>query len=152
VAPTLLSACLQEHEAVDGSDQHKVTNNVSAIDDEQAIHALFDAGDRALMSADVDALSGIFADDYIQYDVSGQPSTKQQILANFRTGAIRYPSIVSTSRTIRLFGDWAIVHGSEADDVESSGQHFAVKYLYMDAVRKRDGRWEIVASQLVRLS
>jgi uncharacterized protein (TIGR02246 family) len=116
--------------------------------DEQAIHALFDSGDRALMSADVEALARIFADEYIQYDPSGKSSTKEQILANFRTGAIRYPSIVSTARTIRLFGDWAIVHGAESDEVETGGERSAVKYLYMDVVRKRDGKWQIVASQL----
>jgi uncharacterized protein (TIGR02246 family) len=121
-------------------------------DDEEAIHALFDAGDRALMSADLEALARIFADDYIQYDPSGKPLTKQEILANFRTGAIRYPSIVSTSRTIRLFGDWAIVHGAESDEVETRGERSAVKYLYMDVVRKRDGKWQIVASQLARPS
>jgi uncharacterized protein (TIGR02246 family) len=128
------------------------SDKVATSEDEKSIHALFDAGDRALMTADVDALGRIFADDYIQYDASGKPFTKAQILASFRTGAIRYPSIVSTSRTIRLFGDFAIVHGSESDEVETGGQRLAVKYLYMDAVRKRDGRWEIVASQLVRLS
>lgn len=123
---------------------------ITMNDDERAIHALFDAGDRALMSADTDALNRIFADDYIQYDPSGKPLTKRQILTNFRIGAIRYPSIVSTSRIIRLFGEWAIVHGSESDEVEAAGQKSTVKYLYMDVVRKRDGKWQIVASQLAR--
>lgn len=121
---------------------------VSPADDEQAIHALFDTGDRALMSADVDALARIFADDYVQYDPSGKPSTKQEILASFRSGAIRYPSIVTTGRVIRLFGDWAIVHGSEMDEIEATGNRFTVNYLYMDVVRKRAGQWQIVASQL----
>jgi len=116
--------------------------------DEQAIQALFEAADRALVSADVDALARIFADDYIQYDVFGKPFTKQEILANLRTSSIRYPSIVSTGRTIRLFGDFAVVHGSESDEVESAGQRSTVKYLYMDVARKKDGVWEIVAGQL----
>jgi uncharacterized protein (TIGR02246 family) len=118
-------------------------------DDEQAIHAVFEAGDRALMSADPEALHVIFADDYVQYDPSGQAFTKQQMLATFRSGAIRYPSIVSTGRTVRLFGDWAIVHGSESDEVVAAGERRNVNYLYMDVVRKREGRWQIVASQLV---
>lgn len=124
--------------------------SAEANSDELAIHSLFEAGDRALMGADAEALGHIFADDYVQYDAAGKPSTKAEILANFRTGAIRYPSIVSTGRTIRLFGDWAIVHGSEADEVQSGGRRFAVKYLYMDVVRKRDGVWQIVGSQLAK--
>jgi uncharacterized protein (TIGR02246 family) len=117
-------------------------------DDERQIHALFDAGDRALMTADVEALAQIFADDYVQYDPSGRPFTKQQVLENLRTSTVRYPSIVSTGRCIRLFGDFAIVHGSEGDMVEADGQRFPARYLYMDVVVKRNGRWRIVGSLL----
>ena len=118
--------------------------------DEKQIHALFDAGDRALMAADLDSLAQIFADDYVQYDPSGRPSTKQQVLDNLRTSAVRYPSIVSTGRSIRLLGDFAIVHGSEDDEVEADGRLFPARYLYMDVVAKRNGRWQIVGSLLAK--
>jgi uncharacterized protein (TIGR02246 family) len=119
-------------------------------DDATQIHALFDAGDRALMAADVEALAQIFADDYVQYDPSGRPFTEQQVLENLRTSTVRYPSIVSTGRTIRLFGDFAIVHGSEDDIVEAEGRRFPARYLYMDVVVKRNGQWQIVASLLAK--
>jgi len=119
-------------------------------EDEQEIHALFEAGDRALMNADIDALGRIFADDYVQYDASGKAFTKQEVLDNLRSGAVRYPSIVSTGRRVRLFGEMAIVHGSEADEVETDGKRFAVRCLFMDVVCKREGRWQIVGSQLVK--
>ena len=119
-------------------------------EDEHAIVALFEAGDQALMAADIEALARIFADDYVQYDAAGRALTKQQVSDNLRTGAIRYPSIVSTGRRIRLFGDVAIVHGSEEDEVEADGKRFPVRYLYMDVVCKRGGRWQIVGSQLVK--
>jgi uncharacterized protein (TIGR02246 family) len=123
---------------------------MSLQDDEQKITALFEAGDRALMNADVAALSRIFADDYVQYDSSGKVLSKEEILENLRVSAVQYPSIVSTGRRIRLFGEMAIVHGSESDEVESNGKRFSVQYLYMDVVLKREGKWQIVASQLVR--
>ena len=119
-------------------------------DDERQIEALYQAGDKALMTADVVALSHILADDYIQYGDSGQPLSKQQILENFRTGAVRYPSIVSTGRVIRLFGDTAVVHGSEEDEVESAGKRFQVRYIYLDVLLKRGGEWKLVASQLAQ--
>jgi hypothetical protein len=123
---------------------------MSSLDDEQQIHALFEAGDRALMTADVDALSHVFADDYVQYDASGKASSKQEVLDSLRSGAVQYPSIVSTGRKIRCFGEMAIVHGSELDEVEAGGRRFPVRYLYMDVVCKRDGKWQIVGSQLVQ--
>lgn len=119
--------------------------------DEQQILKLFEEGDCALIAADLSALSRIFADDYIQYDETGKASTKQDVLNNLESGAIRYISMVSTGRKIRLLSkDAAIVHGSEEDDVEQAGQRFPVRYIYMDAVVKRKGKWQIVASQLAK--
>jgi ketosteroid isomerase-like protein len=120
------------------------------MDDEQQIRALFEAGDRALMNADIESLARIFADDYVQYDPTGHTFTKQEVLDNLRSGSVRYPVIQSTARRIRLFGDFAIVHGSESDEVESDGSRFSVRYLYMDVVCKRSGKWQIVGSQLVK--
>jgi len=118
--------------------------------DEQQILALHEAGDRALMSADLAVLAQIFADDYVQYNEAGKAFTKQDVLNNFRTGAIRYPSIVSTGRIIRVFGDTAVVHGSESDEVEAEGKRFAVRYVYLDVLRRCNGEWKLVASQLAR--
>lgn len=125
--------------------QHEEQQN-----DEQQILALHEAGDRALMRADLAALARIFADDYVQYNEAGRAFTKQDVLDNFRTGAIRYPSIVSTGRRIRVFGDTAVVHGSESDEVEAGGKRFSVRYVYLDVLRKCDGEWKLVASQLAR--
>ena len=123
---------------------------MSIDNDEQQILALFEAGDKALMNANLEVLAQIFAHDYVQYDDSGKPHSKQSILDNFRTGAIRYPSIVSTGRKIRVFGDTAVVHGSESDEVEVAGKRFGVRYLYLDVLLRRGGEWKLVASQLAR--
>ncbi len=119
-------------------------------DDHAQILALHEAGDKALMSADLDVLAQIFADDYVQYNESGTAFTKQDVINNFRTGAIRYPSIVSTGRQIRIWGDTAVVHGSESDQVEVDGKRFSIRYVYSDVLRKREGEWKLVASQLAR--
>ena len=119
--------------------------------DECQILRLFEDGDRALIAADLAELSRIFAEDYIQYDETGRPSTRQDVLNNLKSGRIRYISMTSTGREVRLLGeDVAIVHGSEEDEVEQAGTHFSVRYVYMDAVVKRNGQWQIVASQLAK--
>ena len=123
----------------------------AALDDEQKILKLFEDGDRALIAADIAELSRIFADDYIQYDESGKSFTKQDVIENLTTEKIRYLTMRSTGRRIRrLTDDIAIVHGSEEDEVEQNGKRFAVRYVYMDVVLKRDGEWQIVGSQLAR--
>ena len=119
-------------------------------DEEQKIQELFDGADRALMAADVEVLSQVFADDYVQYDAAGRAFPKAEVLDNLRSGTVRYPVIKSTARRVRLFGDMAIVHGEEMDEVEAGGNRFSVHYLYTDVVLKRQGRWQIVGSQLVK--
>jgi uncharacterized protein (TIGR02246 family) len=118
-------------------------------DDEQQILQLFEDGDRALIAAELAELSRIFADDYVQYDESGQAITKSDVIANLSSGKIRFITMVSTGRRIRILRDnVAIVHGSEDDVVEQAGKRFPVRYVYTDVVMKRNGKWQIVASQL----
>jgi ketosteroid isomerase-like protein len=118
--------------------------------DIEQILALHEAGDAALMAADVAVLSRILADDYVQYNEDGKAFTKRDVLVSFRSGTIRYWSIVSTSRIIRLFGDTAVIHGSEDDEVERNGKRSLVRYVYLDVLRKIEGDWKLVASQLAR--
>jgi len=119
--------------------------------DEEQILKLFEDGDRALVAGDVAELSRIFADDYMQWDEHGGPASKLDVIDKLTAGKIRYISMISTGRKIRLLqDDVAVVNGSEADDVEQNGQRFAVRYVYLDVVMKRGGRWQIVASQLAR--
>ncbi|HTW57434.1 MAG TPA: nuclear transport factor 2 family protein [Terriglobales bacterium] len=121
-----------------------------AAGDEQQIIELFEDGDRALMSADVDKLSRIYADDYLQYDESGTVVSKEELIRRLTSGAIRFVSMTSTGRRVRVFGDFAIVHGSEEDQIEQDGRRFSMRYWYMDVVVRREGRWQIVGSQLAK--
>jgi hypothetical protein len=119
--------------------------------DQQDVLRLLEDGDRALIAGDVDGLSGIFADDYVQYDESGNACTKHDVLAKLASGAIRFVSMFSTGRQIAILRDnLAIVHGAEDDMVEQGGERFPVRYGYTDVAMKRDGRWQIVGSQLAR--
>ncbi|HSY93331.1 MAG TPA: nuclear transport factor 2 family protein [Candidatus Binatus sp.] len=119
--------------------------------DEQLIWKLFEDGDRALIAVDVSELSRIYADDYVQYDESGETSTKSDLVQKLTSGTMRLISMISTGRRIRVLrDDVAIVHGSEDDIIEQAGRRFPARYFYMDVVMKRDGKWQIVASQLSR--
>jgi uncharacterized protein (TIGR02246 family) len=119
---------------------------------EQQIIQLFEYGDRALISADVGELRRIYADDYVQYDESGNASTRQDLIDRLTSGKLRFVAMKSTGRQIRLLRpDVAIVHGSEEDQIAEDGTQSLVRYVYMDVVVRRDGAWRIVASQLTRV-
>ncbi len=120
-------------------------------EDERGIVQLFEDGDRALISGDAAELNRIYADDYLQYDEAVQPRTKQDLIRILASKELRFISMTSTGRSIRLFGDFAIVHGSERDEIEQDGRRLSISYRYMDVVIRRGGRWQIVASQLLKL-
>jgi uncharacterized protein (TIGR02246 family) len=121
------------------------------VNNEQEILKLFEDANRALIAGDVAELSRIFADDYEQYDESGKISTKADVIGNLTTGKIRFVSMVSTGRRIRMLReDVAIVHGSEEGLVERGGTRVPVRYIYLDVVMKRGGRWQVVGSQLAK--
>lgn len=120
------------------------------MNDERHIIKLFEDGDLALMSADLHELERIYAEDYVQSDEAGALSTRADLIRNISSGRIRFLSMQSTGRSIRLLGDFAIVHGSEEDEVVRDECLVSVQYVYMDVVVKRRGRWQIVASQLAR--
>ena|SRR5215471_4240736 len=122
-----------------------------ASNDELDIVRLFEDGDRALMSADVREMERIYSEDYVQSDESGRLSTRADLIRNLTSGKIRFLSMKSMERQIRLFDDFAIVYGAEEDEIEREGKSFFVKYVYMDVVVQRGGRWQIVASQLAKI-
>ncbi len=129
----------------------EITRNILTGDESQIIQ-LFTDGDRALISANVAELSRIYADDYIQYDESGNSSTRQDLIAKLTRGSLRFVSMISTGRRIRFLSETiALVHGSEEDLLEQDGRRFPARYVYLDVVRKRHGQWRIVASQLARV-
>ena len=119
--------------------------------DQQQILKLFEDGDRALIAADAAEMRRIYADDYVQYDDSGKASTREDVITNLTSGTSRFIAMIPTGRQIRLLReDVALVHGSEEDIVEQAGQRVTVRYVYMDVVMKREGRWQIVTSQLAK--
>jgi hypothetical protein len=122
------------------------------MNDEQQILGLFEDGDRALIAIDVTELERIYADDYVQYDECGRSSTRQDLIRKLTSGDVRLVSMQSTGRRVRLFEDFAIVHGSEDDVLMRAGVETSVRYLYTDVVVRRNGRWQIVGSQLVKVS
>jgi len=118
-------------------------------DDEQQIIKLFEDGARALIAADVEELRRVYADDYVQQDETGTTSTRQDVIDRLTSSEVRFVSMTSTGRRIRLLrDDVAIVHGSEEDVVEKGGKRIHVRFVFMDVVINRNGRWQIVASQL----
>jgi ketosteroid isomerase-like protein len=105
----------------------------------------------AYTKRDVAAMEQIESDDFTITYPNGQVVTKAQEVANLKraSGATDSSMAFSTEGTkVRLYGDTAILTGV----VVSSSKNSTERSRYTDVYVKRNGRWQVVASHLTRLS
>ena len=81
------------------------------------------------------------------FTYDGQVTPRAQFLADFKSGAYKFESLVMRDASVRVFGDVAIVtmigdmKGTyKGTDISSSGRG-------IDFFVKRDGRWQAVSTQ-----
>ena len=101
----------------------------------------------AWANADVAALERIEAEDYLLIDGSGQVITKTQLLADFKSGALKIVSITLEDTKVRIYGDAAVVTGVSTVKGTYKEQDISGKYRVTDVFVKQKGAWKLVTSQ-----
>jgi len=71
-------------------------------------------------------------------------TTVEGIEKYLASGMIRGIGPVYAKKLVRAFGEAVF------DVIEQDGEQFPIRYVYSDVVMKREGRWQIVASQLAK--
>ena len=106
----------------------------------------------AMISADIDALQRMLADDVVYTHTSGTTDTKATFVDSIRTGRLRYESIEPRSVDAHASGAIAVVTGQAAVRVRSNGSpaSFDIRFTEVDALR--GGRWQLLAWQSTRVT
>src|SRR6185312_2579330 len=107
---------------------------------------------QASLKRDIDALQKIMADDWVNIDFQGRTVTKAQTIANLKAGAPATQAAGIGEMKVRVFGDSAVVAGSDTEKSTLKGKPVIDKYLWTDVFVKRDGRWQAVASQSTKVA
>jgi len=105
----------------------------------------------AMVAVDVDKLSVFYADDWAAVGRSGKIVTKQDMLANFKSGRHRLTWFAIGPLDIQVFGNVAMVQGSVTEKRTDAGKDTSGEFVYMDILKKREGKWVVVRSQSARL-
>ena len=114
-------------------------------DIEQQLTKLVIAGDRA-------GYSSFLADDWSVINTDGKILTKDQVLREmFVTGERRIDAIAVDDVKVRPLGDVAIVTGRTVASGNLRGTNVTATLRFTDVFVRRDGGWEIVASQGTRV-
>ena len=101
---------------------------------------------------DAAALNRILAEDWTGIDFEGAVLSKAQALRGIRSDSASLESTVLRDMKVRVYGNTAIVTGSDTEKGEYHGQDSSGKYLWTDVFVRRNGRWQAVSSQSTKLS
>jgi ketosteroid isomerase-like protein len=102
-----------------------------------------DTGD-AMVAGDVDKLNQIYADDWATVDSSGKIFTKESLLSDFKSGKHKLLSFEIGPMNVQVFGDVAVVQASVTEKRLHDGKDISGQFVFMDLLKKRDGKWVIV--------
>jgi uncharacterized protein (TIGR02246 family) len=117
-------------------------------DETAAIVALEERLARAWVERDRPFIDGLLAPDWTVTDPSGRVLTKQQVLdETFSSTERRIESMTIDDMAVRFVGDVAIATGRTRATGSYRGQAASVVLRFTDVLARRDGRWQVVASQ-----
>jgi len=116
------------------------------------IDQLEDAWRNAILKSDTAAMSSLLADDYIAITSSGTLQTKDEALANLRSGRIRITSLTVSDRKIRFYGHTALVTSMAAVEGTGASGNLAGYFRYTRVyIRNARGEWKIVSFEASRI-
>ena len=102
----------------------------------------------AAKAGDTDKVSQILANDWIGVGFDGGKETKQNHLADMKSGKFKLESFEFGPMDVKVLGNVAVVQGTNTEKSTGiDGKDSSGKYAWMDVFVKRDGKWVIVRSQ-----
>ena len=107
---------------------------------------------QASLKKDANALDKILADDWTAIDFQGKMITKAQSLADLKSGAASTQTLDLGEMKVRVFGNTAVVTGSDTEKSSYKGKDSSGKYVWMDVFVLRNGRWQPVASETTKVA
>jgi ketosteroid isomerase-like protein len=106
----------------------------------------------AMLKADIPTLDAMMADDYIAITPNGTLQSKEQSLANLRSGATRFTAITIYDRKARFYGSTALVTSRADVSGMGAGSDYTGSYRYTRVyVRNAQGLWKIVSFEASRI-
>jgi len=114
----------------------------------QAVKQLEHDWEDALKAGDADKLGEILADDWMSIGYDGKRRTKQEELADVKSGKDKLESFEIGPMDVKVLGNIAVVQGGDSEKSSSGGKDTSGKYAWMDVFVKREGKWVVVRSQV----
>lgn len=122
-------------------------------DSDAAISQTLQAMEQAWLNAeknhDAAAFEKLVADDWIAITPDGKSQTKAERAAEIKASDI--DSATLGDMKVRVFGDTAVVTGTDDETTTVNGKKSSDHYVWTDVFVKRKGKWLAVASQTAQV-
>ncbi|HUA92933.1 MAG TPA: nuclear transport factor 2 family protein [Terracidiphilus sp.] len=116
------------------------------------IDHLEEAWRTALLKEDTAAMSALLADNYMAITPSGTLQTKEEALANLRSGRVHVTSLEVSDRKIRFYGTTALVTSTADIQGTTAEGNITGSYRYTRVyVEGPPGVWKIVSFEANRI-
>src|SRR5207247_1292496 len=100
----------------------------------------------ALRRNDGAPLRQIYADDYTLVTPAGVVRTKIDQIDELASGRLRYEKAEVIERTVRVYGDVAIVLSREKDSILQAGQQVGGDFRFTRTYKKFGTEWRVIAT------
>ena len=112
------------------------------------IDQLEDGWRTAALSGDVKTMDSLLADDYMAITAAGTLQSRDETLANLRSGRLHFTSLTITDRKVRFYGTTAVVTSLATIEATNPEGPVTGDYRYTHVyVRNAEGQWKIVSSE-----
>ena len=104
-----------------------------------------DMGD-AMVAADIGKLNQIFADDWATVGSSGEVTTKQTLLTDFKSFHDKLEWFENGPIDVQVFGNVAVACATVKEKRTRDGKDTSGEFVWVDLLEKRAGKWVVVRS------
>jgi len=118
---------------------------------EQAVMQMEEDLRAAIAKGDSKAYGRIVGDDYVFTNQDAVVRTKAQMVSAYDSGSIKYESIKFDDIKAHAYGDTAVVTGRQTLKGQNNGKDISGQFRYTRVYEKRQGRWQLVATQVTRI-
>jgi ketosteroid isomerase-like protein len=101
---------------------------------------------QAGMKKDAATLDKVMADDWVGVDHEGKSYTKAEVMSDLKSGASVTTSVELGAMKVRVFGNTAVVTGSDTEKSSYKGKDTSGTYAWTDVFVMRKGHWQAAAS------
>jgi ketosteroid isomerase-like protein len=119
---------------------------VQKRDSRHEIDQLEDEWRTAILGGDVKTMDSLLADDYMAITAAGTLQSRDETLANLRSGRLHFTTLTITDRKVRFYGSTAVVTSLVTIEATNADGPVTGDYRYTHVyVRDAQGVWKIVS-------